>query len=203
MSPNVLYRGRRGDAMEREYGNIYADARRTAGLTQERWAELLGLSVDAVQKYEAGKILPSDEVVLRMAEGAGQWILCYWHLIHKSRVAGTVLPDVQLRTLPEAVLSLIVKINAFSRGGLESLTRLGEQLSDQKEYILVLRINQECFGGAATVQSTLLQITVDRRFYDSCNIGDDITDSSWITAMSSSLLAETRVYVENKFLISR
>ena len=85
----------------------------------------------------------------------------------------------------------------------EILTRLMEQLPDQREYILVLRINQECFGGAATVQSTLLQITVDRRFYDSCNIGDDITDSSWITAMSSSLLAETRVYVENKFLISR
>ena len=85
----------------------------------------------------------------------------------------------------------------------ETLTRLVEQLSDQREHILVLRIDQECFGGAATVQSTLLQITVDRRFYDSCNIGDDITDSSWITAMSSSLLAETRVYVENKFLISR
>ena len=85
----------------------------------------------------------------------------------------------------------------------ETLTRLVEQLSDQREHILELRINQECFGGAATVQSTLLQITVDRRFYDSCNIGDDITDSSWITAMSSSLLAETRVYVENKFLISR
>ena len=110
--------------MDREYGKIYVDARRTAGLTQERWAELLGLSVDAVQKYEAGKILPSDEVVLRMAEGAGQWILCYWHLIHKSRVAGTVLPDVQLRTLPEAVLNLLVRITDFSRGGLQDLTRL-------------------------------------------------------------------------------
>lgn len=85
----------------------------------------------------------------------------------------------------------------------EALTGLVEQLSDRTEYILVLRIDQECFGGAATVQSTLLQIAVDRNFYNSCNIGDDITDSSWITAMSSSLLAETRIYVENKFLISR
>jgi DNA-binding XRE family transcriptional regulator len=33
--------------MQSDYRNIYQDARRTAGLTQERWAELLGISVDA------------------------------------------------------------------------------------------------------------------------------------------------------------
>ena len=59
--------------MQESCGNIYRDARRTAGLTQERWAELLGLSVEAVRLYEGGKNLPSDEVVLRMAEAAGQW----------------------------------------------------------------------------------------------------------------------------------
>ena len=85
----------------------------------------------------------------------------------------------------------------------ETLTRLVEQLSNQEEHILVLRIDQECFGGAATVQSTILQITVDKRFFDSCNIGDDITESARIRLLSSSLLTETRVYVEDKFLISR
>ena len=85
----------------------------------------------------------------------------------------------------------------------DNLTRLVEQLSDTSEHILVLQIDQECFGGAATVQSTFLHISVDRRFFDSCNIGDDITDSSWITVLSSSLLTETRVYVADKFLITR
>ncbi|MBR6353965.1 MAG: helix-turn-helix transcriptional regulator, partial [Oscillospiraceae bacterium] len=47
--------------------NIYRNARQVSGLTQERWAEALGLSAEAVRQYEAGKILPSDEVVLRMA----------------------------------------------------------------------------------------------------------------------------------------
>lgn len=110
--------------MKTEYENIYKNARRTAGLTQERWAELLGLSVEAVSQYERGSILPSDEVVLRMAEAAGQQIICYWHLLNKSRVAGTVLPDILEKTLPEAVLNLLVRMEDFSRTGLEDLKHL-------------------------------------------------------------------------------
>ena len=93
--------------MKTDCGNLYYNARKTAGLTQERWAELLGLSVEAVSQYERGTILPSDEVVLRMAEAAGQQIVCYWHLLNKSRVAGRVLPDIKKRPLPEAVLKLL------------------------------------------------------------------------------------------------
>lgn len=35
--------------MEQEYRNIYRRARTAAGLTQERWAEILGISVDSVK----------------------------------------------------------------------------------------------------------------------------------------------------------
>ena len=135
--------------MEQEYRNIYKSARVTAGLTQERWAEVLGISVDVVRKYESGVVLPSDEVVLRMSEVAGQHIVCYWHLLNKSRCAGAVLPDVQLRTLPEAVLNLLVRINDFSRGALQDLTKiaadgkissgeviaLGEALAELRELV--------------------------------------------------------------------
>lgn len=111
--------------METNYANIYFSARKTAGLTQERWAELLGLSVDAVGQYERDVILPSDEVVLRMAEAAGQQIVCYWHLLHKSRVAGTVLPDVERKPLPQAVLNLLDRFEDFSEGGMKDLIRIG------------------------------------------------------------------------------
>ena len=111
-------------AMESEYRNIYQNARRTAGLTQERWAEVLGIGPDAVRKYESGIITPSDEVCLRMCEVAGQWILAYWHLNQKSRLAGTVLPELTKRSLSEAVLNLLVRVEEFSRGGLEDLKRL-------------------------------------------------------------------------------
>lgn len=77
-----------------------------------------------MSQYERGVILPTDEVVLRMAEAAGQQIICYWHLLNKSRVAGNVLPDVLRKTLPEAVLNLLVRIEDFSRTGLEDLKRL-------------------------------------------------------------------------------
>lgn len=122
--------------MEREYRNIYKSARETAGLTQERWAEVLGISADAVRKYEGGTVFPSDEVVLRMAEVCGQHIICYWHLIQKSRCAGKVLPDVKVRTLPEAVLNLLVKITDFSKQGLADLTRLASDGKISGEEVL-------------------------------------------------------------------
>ena len=110
--------------MQSDYRNIYQDARRTAGLTQERWAELLGISVDAVRQYETDRILPSDEVVLRMAEAAGQQIICYWHLIHKSRVAAQLLPELDRKRLPEAVLSLLVAVRNFQDNGMRELVAI-------------------------------------------------------------------------------
>ena len=110
--------------MEREYRNIYRDARITAGLTQERWGELLGISADSVRAYETDKVTPSDEVVLRMAEAAGQQIICYWHLIHKSRVAASLLPELDRKRLPEAVLSLLVAVRNFQDDGMRELTRI-------------------------------------------------------------------------------
>ena len=35
-------------------GNIYRQARETAGMTQQRWAEMLGVSTEAVKQYESG-----------------------------------------------------------------------------------------------------------------------------------------------------
>lgn len=95
--------------------NIYKNARKASGLTQERWAEVLGLSVEAVRQYETDVILPRDEVVLRMAEVAGQTIVCYWHMLNKSRVAAEILPDVDDVSLPQAVLQLLRRMRDFDR----------------------------------------------------------------------------------------
>lgn len=104
--------------------NIYYNARKTAGLTRERWAELLGISPEAVRQYETGMILPADDIALRMAEAAGQHIICYWHLLNKSRVAGSILPELSELRLPEAVLQLLVHLEAFRTEWLPALTRI-------------------------------------------------------------------------------
>ena len=77
-----------------------------------------------MRQYETDKILPGDEVVLRMAEAAGQQIVCYWHLLHKSRVAAELLPALDRKKLPEAVLSLLVATQMFENEGLRALTRI-------------------------------------------------------------------------------
>ena len=122
--------------MQSDCQNFYKNVRISAGLTQERWAEVLGISYDAVRQYESDTILPSDEVVLRMAEVSGQHIICYWHLIHKSRVAAKILPDLERRDLPEAVLSLLVQVTEFQDNGLRSLTRIaadGKVSAEERE----------------------------------------------------------------------
>lgn len=110
--------------MQEECRNLYYNARRTAGLTQERWAEALGISVESVRLYESGANMPSDEIALRMAEVAGQQIICYWHLLQKSKAAACLLPQVDKKGLPESVLDLLVKLKEFLHDGMQELARI-------------------------------------------------------------------------------
>ena len=110
--------------MKEHCRNIYQTARRAAGMTQERWAEHVGVSVEAVRQYEGGIIMPSDEVVLRMAEISGMLILPYWHLTRKSRIAAAILPELGEKRLPEAVLGLLTQIDDFREDGMRKLLRI-------------------------------------------------------------------------------
>lgn len=97
--------------MEQRTTNIYKNARQTAGLTQERWAEQLGVTADTVRLYESGRNYPSDEVAARMAEVAGMPVLGYWHLKLKSSLANDALPDVARVPLPQAVVGLLAAMD--------------------------------------------------------------------------------------------
>lgn len=112
--------------MEGEYQNICTIGRAKAGYTQEVWAEILGISVDTVRKYESGAILPSDQVALRIADAADLKLLAYWHLRNKSALGSSVLPAVRRRTLPEAVLCVMNRVEDFQRHGLQDLRELAE-----------------------------------------------------------------------------
>lgn len=129
--------------MKERSGNIYRNARQTAGLTQERWAEYLGISPEAVRQYEGGIIMPSDEVVLKMAEVSGMHILAYWHLVRKSRLAAKILPELEeQKGLPEAVLGLLIQLDDFREDGMKQLVRIaadGKIDEDEtEEYLRIL-----------------------------------------------------------------
>lgn len=111
--------------MNLRLGKIYESARAASGYTQERWAEYLGVSTEAVRSYELGKYFPTDEVLLRMADISGNKALPYWHLSQKSRVAADILPKLEgTKSLPEAVLALLVQIEDFQEDGLKELMRI-------------------------------------------------------------------------------
>lgn len=117
----------------KENRNIYYNARRTAGLTQERWAEMIGVSTQAVQQYEADINLPGEEIVLRMAEVSMLPPLAYWHLRHKSDIASQQLPPVERLPLSQAVCQLLVRINDFQQRHRELLQIAADGRVDEVE----------------------------------------------------------------------
>lgn len=100
--------------MQTDYRNICKIARDTTGRTQERFAEMVGVSVEAVRQYEAGTIMPGDDVVTAMIEVSGMPVLGYWHLLNKSRVAGELLPEVERMPLSQAVCQLLHRMRDFA-----------------------------------------------------------------------------------------
>lgn len=113
--------------MKDDCGNIYRNARKASGLTQERWSEYLGVSVEAVRQYENGAIMPAEDVLLMMADISGMKILPYWHLSRKSRIAGRILPELEeQQSLPEAVLGLLIRIEDFREQGLAQMMRIAQ-----------------------------------------------------------------------------
>lgn len=87
-------------------GNIYKNARRNAGLTQEQAAEQLYISVRSLAEYEAGRTTPPDDVVCRMVEVYKAKHLAYLHLKNSTEVGRRFLPELHILDLPRSVLKL-------------------------------------------------------------------------------------------------
>jgi transcriptional regulator with XRE-family HTH domain len=51
--------------MYQQYTNIFAAARKAKGLTQEKLAELTGVSIGTIKAYEGDKTIPKDAEIVR------------------------------------------------------------------------------------------------------------------------------------------
>lgn len=117
--------------MERKYPNLYQRARLSTGLTQERAAELLGLSPESLKQYEGGKTVPKDETVAKMVE-------VYhlpWLALEHAQATDTlgVVPEVTPRPLPMASIALRNRLQDAT-GRLDALLRIAEDgIIDEKE----------------------------------------------------------------------
>lgn len=109
--------------MERKYPNLYQRARLSTGLTQERAAELLGLSPESLKQYEGGKTVPKDETVAKMVEV----YRLPWLALKHAQATDTlgVMPEVTPRPLPMASIALRNRLQDAT-GRLDALLRIAE-----------------------------------------------------------------------------
>ena len=100
--------------MPGESWNIYKNARRGAGLTQESAAERLGISVESIRAYETGQRTPPDNVVQPMSILYNSLNLCFQHMQENNVVYRSVVPEVEQRSVIEATTKLVNRIFDFA-----------------------------------------------------------------------------------------
>lgn len=89
--------------MHQKSPNIYKKARANAGLTQERAAEVLNLSVESIKSYETGVRVPPASTVAGMAEVYGSPGLRLEHARATDEL-GIIPEDARPRSLEQNVL---------------------------------------------------------------------------------------------------
>lgn len=109
--------------MDKRCPNLYQRARLSTRMSQERAAELLGLSPESLKQYEGGKTVPKDETVARMVEVYS----CPWLALEHAQATDTlgVMPEVEPRPLPMASIALRNRLHDAT-GRLDALLRIAE-----------------------------------------------------------------------------
>ena len=102
--------------MSEEYRNIYQNARKSAGLTQEAAAERLGISTESVRAYETGVRVPPNDVVEQMVICYNTQHLAYQHLHETNALAARIVPALEQRSLLEVAVRIYNRIFPFKNG---------------------------------------------------------------------------------------
>lgn len=107
--------------------NIYKNARRAAGFTQESAAEQLGISVESVRAYETGQRVPPNDVVEQMVICYNAQRLAYQHLHETNVLMSRVVPQLEQRSVLEVAVRIYNRLNRFQRDhGVDRLMAIAE-----------------------------------------------------------------------------
>lgn len=101
--------------MPDEYRNIYKNARRAAGFTQEAAAEQLGISVESIRAYETGQRVPPNDVVEQMVICYNAQRLAYQHLHETNVLMARVVPELEQRSVLEIAVRIHNRLCEFDR----------------------------------------------------------------------------------------
>lgn len=100
--------------MREDYPTMYARHRRAAGHTQEKAAELLGVSVRTVANWEAGVYVPPDDKVALMCDVYPAPTLAVEHLRASTALAYGLIPEIAAIPLAQAVAQLLYRMQEFN-----------------------------------------------------------------------------------------
>lgn len=99
--------------MQNNGRNIYQIARNYKGITQEKAAELLAVSVESLRAYEADRTIPPNDVARGMIEVYGTQHLAHQHIMHSSEVARQYLPTINVANLHSGLAHLMKELQDY------------------------------------------------------------------------------------------
>ena len=126
-----------------ESQNIYKNARKSAGFTQEKASQLLNVSVDSLRDYEQSQRPVPSDVASAMCDVYQAPYLAVQHLRLTSDLGKRVVPEIQLKDLPEAVLGVLAAVQRFcaKREAMVEIAADGQIAeSEQAEWDEIMRL---------------------------------------------------------------
>lgn len=124
---------------------IYKTCREAAGYTQERAAELLNLSVRQLARFEAGELIPGDDIAYSMVMLYDSQYLAVQHLRSASHLAASIIPELDPVSLQTATMRLINRFSKWAdkRRDLQMLEIAEDNIIDDEERPLYDEIARE------------------------------------------------------------
>lgn len=96
--------------MNTEFVNALFACRHTAGMTQERAAEVLNISTRSMSKYESGTVTPSDAMVAHMVKAYEAPWLGYLYLSRVTETGKLLLPAIEPSGVSSQALHWLVSM---------------------------------------------------------------------------------------------
>jgi DNA-binding XRE family transcriptional regulator len=133
--------------------NIYKSGRFSAGYTQEKAAELIGVSCRTLIAYEVYERIPSDNTVHKMIKVYKTRQLAYLHIKRNSDL-GRYLPDVSFEDISKSVLALQIEMEDVicKERRIREIARDGCITEDEsKDWKMIVKELNEMTGAALSL----------------------------------------------------